>query len=309
MKNIDNDGSINLIVHNTINMKKELTFIKLGGSVITNKDIPMSLRADVLTRLVDEIAKAYQENHDEMFVIGHGQGSFAHVPAQEYKTMEGFVSENSRFGMAVVQDNAAQLNRIVVHEFIRRHLPAVSLYPSNTIVTKKRNAHSFCTDILEQYLELDMMPITGGDVIADYDQGCTIWSTEEVLAFFAEEFAKKGTKIKHIIHVTEVPGFLDVNGEVVDEITPSAWLEQKTAVKKTKGFDVTGGMSLKIEESLQLTNLGIESKIISGLEPNNLYNTLTNKNWLGTHIFASEKQTKKIEESPAVAPQFIYATN
>lgn len=289
-------------------MKKNITLIKLGGSIITNKDIPMSLRKDVLTRLVDEITRAYQKNKDELFIIGHGQGSFAHVPAQEYKTMDGFVSENSRFGMAVVQDNAAQLNRIVVHEFIKHHVPAVSLYPSNTIITKNRKPDSACTEILEQYLNSGMVPITGGDVIADRGQGCTIWSTEEVLAFFAQYLAKNNWQIKHIIHVTEVPGFLDHEGKLAEQITPAMWQQYQSAVKKTKGFDVTGGMSLKIEESLLLTQLGIESKIISGLEPNNLYNTIIDKNWTGTRIGKTLHQQKPIKE-PLSKSQFLQASN
>lgn len=289
-------------------MKKPITLIKLGGSIITNKDIPMSLRADVLTRLVDEIAKAYKEFPDELFVVGHGQGSFAHVPAQEFKTMDGFVAENSRFGMAVVQDNAAQLNRIVVHEFIRRHIPAVSLCPSNTFVTKSRKADSYCTEVIEQYLELGMMPITGGDVIADREQGCTIWSTEEVLAFFAQHFAKQHWPIKQIIHVTEVPGFLDQEGQLVEQIAPSMWQQYRSAVTKTKGFDVTGGMSLKIEESLLLTQLGIESKIISGLEVDNLYNALTNRDWKGTRI-ASALQKTDTPTQRTTEHQLLTATN
>lgn len=270
---------------------QSITLIKLGGSIVTNKDIPMSLREDVLTSLIDDIEKAYIEL-DELFVIGHGSGSYAHVPAHEYKTMRGFVNQDSRFGMAVVQDSAARLNRIVVHECIRHHLPAVSLYPSNSLVTRNRVADTFCTAILEQYLESGLIPVTCGDVIADRAQGCTIWSTEEVLAFFAQEFVMKGMKVKQIIHVTEVPGFLDQSGQLVSKITPDTWHEQRKAITRTKGFDVTGGMSLKIEESLKLLDFGIESKIISGLEKGNLYKTLTSKNWVGTLVANSEVFSK-----------------
>lgn len=244
----------------------------------------MSLRKAVLSRLVDEIARAYKEKNDELFIVGHGQGSFAHVPAQEYKTMHGFINDESKFGMAVVQDSAAQLNRIVVHEFIRHHIPAVSLYPSNSIVTKARKPHVFCTEVFEQYIKLGLFPITGGDVIADTQTGCTIWSTEEVLAFFAKEFVKKGWQIKQIIHVTEVDGFLNSQKKLVKEITKKNWAELKHALEKTKGFDVTGGMGLKVEESLSLAKIGISSRIISGLKKNNLYNALTDKNSIGTTI-------------------------
>lgn len=265
--------------------KIPVTLIKLGGSIITNKDTPMSLRQEVLSRLVEEVATAWKElSHEELLVVGHGQGSFAHVPAHKYGTMHGFKDEESRLGMAIVQDNAAQLNRIVVQEFIKHQIPAVSLNPSNCLVTKHREADSYCTDVFEEYIKQGLFPITGGDVIVDRGQGCTIWSTEEVLAFFAREFVEKGWNIKQIIHVTDVDGFLDENKHVVPAISADNWSELKKSLTKGKGVDVTGGMGLKVEESLSLAQIGISSKIISGLTPNNLYNTLIGENWIGTEI-------------------------
>ena len=84
-------------------MLKNLILIKLGGSVITDKEIPMSLRKNILTRLVGEIARAKQENPDQLLIVGHGQGSFAHVPASKYQTMAGFINEESLLGMAIVK--------------------------------------------------------------------------------------------------------------------------------------------------------------------------------------------------------------
>lgn len=265
-------------------MKKKVTLIKLGGSVITNKDIPMSLRKDVLSRLVEEIAEARKELPDTLFVVGHGQGSFGHVPAHQYKTMQGFINDESRYGMAVVQDTAAQLNRIVVHEFIRHDIPAVSLYPSNSLVTNNRVAENYCTDVFEEYIKQGLFPITSGDVIVDKKLGCTIWSAEEVLSFYAQQFADRGWQVEQIVHVTEVAGMLDHEKKLIYKVSEQNWPSLKTALTATKGFDVTGGMGLKIEESLRLVKKGILSKIISGLVEDNLYNTLTQKNWVGTQI-------------------------
>lgn len=265
-------------------MQKSVVLIKLGGAIITNKEMPMQLRPDVLNRLVKEIAKARRDRPDTLFVVGHGQGSFGHVPAGKYKTMQGFIHEDSRFGMAIVQDSAAQLNRLVVHAFLEEGIPAVSMYPSNSLVTKGRQVDSFCVEVFEEYIKQGMFPITGGDVIVDREQGCTIWSTEEVLAFFAQEFVKKGWNVGKIIHVTEVDGFYDLQGKIIDHLTAKTWPEFKSAVTSTKGFDVTGGMMTKIEESLNLVSQGIESNIISGLKKNNLYNVLTDGEWTGTRI-------------------------
>ena len=275
---------------------KSVTLVKLGGAVITNKEIPNTLREEVLNRLIAEIARAKKEK-EFCLVLGNGVGSYAHVPAARYKTMNGFIHEESRIGMAITQDSAAQINREVVHRCIEHELPAVTLAPSNSLVTKNRQADSYFTDVFEEYLRLDLLPVTHGDVIIDRQQGCTIWSTDKVFTFFAQQFHHHGWQVDEIIHVTEANGVWQMeNGEwvmdpakpgekvIYNKITPSMTDEVKASMSDTKGFDVTGGMWHKIEEALSLTELGIATRILSGLNANALYETLVGKAEHGTII-------------------------
>lgn len=256
---------------------KSITFIKLGGSVITNKEVPMMVRSRVLSRLVKEIAAA-QKKTGEMFVIGHGQGSFAHAPAMRYRTKEGFVSEDSKIGMAITQDSAAQLNRIVVKEFLSQDLPAVSYYMSNAMVTQSNKAKDYTAAVFLEYLEKGLLPITGGDVLVDAKQGCTIWSTETVLSHLIDVALEAGYSVNKIMHVTEVDGVLDAAGKVIPEITKKTREDVKKLIGQTKGFDVTGGMWHKIEESLSLADRGVTSMIVSGMAPQNVYTLLVGDN-------------------------------
>lgn len=265
--------------------KSSITFIKLGGSIITDKEQPKSLRIEILQRLIEEIVRAKKTLPNELFVIGHGAGSFAHPPAAKYKTMDGFINEESQLGMAKVQDAAAQLNRIVVEAFLNADQPAVTLAASNMFVTANRVAQTFCIDVCEEYLDKGLLPITSGDVLVDVTRGCTIWSSEEILAFWAKELVKKNWLVNQIIHVAEVPGFYDLDKEVVPHISSQTWPELQHALTTTKGFDVTGGMGLKVEESLRLAQIGIESRIISGLVPDTLYKALTHQPTIGTRIY------------------------
>ncbi len=263
---------------------KHITLVKLGGAVITNKDIPESLRSDVLTRLVEEIAGAKKEK-DFLLVLGNGAGSFAHVPAARYKTMDGFIHEESRMGMAITQDAAARLNRLVIAECLKHELPALTLAPSNSLVTNKKHADVSFAQVFEEYLKKGMLPVVYGDVIVDREQGCTIWSTDKVFTFFAREFEKQGWEVDQIVHVTEAEGvWKNEAKDVFTKITPDMKDEVKKAMVDTKGFDVTGGMWHKIEEALKLTELGIKSRIISGLQKDNLYKVLLGDETLGTTI-------------------------
>lgn len=265
-------------------MKKNITLIKLGGSIITNKEVPMLVREDVLKRLVEEIVRAQKET-GELFIVGHGQGSFAHAPALRYKTMDGFITAESPVGMAITQDSAAQLNRIVVKEFLAAGVPAVSCSFSNTLVTKGGEAAHWCSAVLEEYLAKGLFPITGGDVIVDSAQGCTIWSTEKVLGHIAAHFAHSPMyTVKKVIHVAEVAGVLDGTGAVIPEITSSNLEKVRSLITTTKGFDVTGGMAHKLEESMKLAIGGVKTGIVTGLEKGVVYSSLIGERIAGTEI-------------------------
>lgn len=254
--------------------------------MITNKEVPMMVRQHVLERLAREITRA-RSGSDDLYVIGHGQGSFAHAPALRYKTMDGFIRKDSVVGMAITQDSAAQLNRIVVKAFLAEQQPAVSFLFSNSLVTRSGKSQHFCAEVLDQYLEKGLLPITGGDVIVDSKQGCTIWSTEKVLAHLAEYYIhQKQFEVKRVIHVTEVEGVLAADGSIFEQVHSENFAEVAKLINGTKGFDVTGGMAHKLEESLDLAQQGVDSYILSGLKKNNLYNALIGSDWHGTKVSA-----------------------
>ena len=264
-----------------------LLLLKLGGAIITDKERPMTVRSDVLRRLVQEVARARQElGPDVWLIIGHGSGSFAHVPAKRYGTMDGFQDADGRLGMAIVQDAAAQLNRIVVEEFLHAAVPAVSLYPSNTVVLKDRQVLADFPTVGEAYLHQGLVPVTCGDVLVDTAQGCTIWSTEDVLAHWAKRALAARWRVLSVVHVTEVVGVLDAQGNLAPTVTPASWPSIEKAITETKGVDVTGGMGKKLVESLSLAKMGVHSKILSGLTENNLFQALVGEPWVGTTVHA-----------------------
>lgn len=266
---------------------KSVILIKLGGAVITDKSIPNTVRLEVLRRLIKEIKQA-QGKINETIILSHGAGSFAHVPAAQYGTIDGFRDDQSRLGMAIVQDSAAQLNRIVVSECLQQGLPAVSLCPSNSLVTDNKQADSFFSDVFREYIHQGMLPVAYGDVIVDRSIGCTIWSTDKVLSFFAQKFLEHNWQVKKIIHVTQVAGVYrdlhDPDQGIFERITPSNADEVKQSMGVTKGFDVTGGMWHKIDESLTMAKQGVETFILAGEEPRLLKNALMDGKLTGTRI-------------------------
>ncbi|HCC84506.1 MAG TPA: hypothetical protein DEP87_02390 [Candidatus Pacebacteria bacterium] len=286
-----------------------LILVKLGGSVITDKEQPNTLRPEVLKNLMSQIARARQTwsaaASDHQLVLAHGQGSFAHFPAKKYEITAGLHRPDSVYGLAEVLDAVHTLNQLVVHESVQQQLPAVSWLASQAIIARGREFDQSWLTVLRGYLERGLIPVTTGDMVLDEAQGCAVWSGEKVLNYLAQVLAKPDSsdggvniagkpqstpiakfQTERVIQVGEVAGVLDTTGAVIPSITPESWFKHQSAVTQTtRGVDVTGGMLQKVEESLELLKTtGIETWIMGGLEPNNLFNALVGNKWVGTKV-------------------------
>jgi len=60
----------------------ELVLLKLGGSLITEKNQANTAKHDLIQRLANEIKSALDARGDDLqLIIGHGAGSFGHIQA------------------------------------------------------------------------------------------------------------------------------------------------------------------------------------------------------------------------------------
>jgi hypothetical protein len=63
---------------------KNLVFLKLGGSLITDKNKPYTSRPDKFTQIAHEIKSALSRNPDLQLILGHGPGSFGHFAVKDH---------------------------------------------------------------------------------------------------------------------------------------------------------------------------------------------------------------------------------
>jgi len=73
-------------------MITETVFLKLGGSLLTDKTQSEAVRLHVVRRMAKEIADAMARKPQLRLIIGHGSGSFGHVAAARYGTRLGVKS-------------------------------------------------------------------------------------------------------------------------------------------------------------------------------------------------------------------------
>ncbi len=241
---------------------KNLILIKLGGSVITDKGKQYTARGEAIVYLAKEIKSALKVTKARV-IIGHGAGSFAHIPASIYKTKEGLINKNSLYGMCVTEEAARWLNGIVVKKFISSKLPVFPFSPASFLISDTKVYSTSYLDAVKNALKFGVIPVVYGDVIMDRKIGCTIFSTEKVLSLLANSL-RKDYKVR-MIYVTDVDGVYDDRGKIISVIKNNNFKKLRSSIIGAKGVDVTGGMLHKVEESLSLAKkTGIKTQIVNG---------------------------------------------
>lgn len=248
-------------------------FLKLGGSLITDKTKVERVRHDVLLRLVEEIAQARREDPALRLVLGQGSGSFGHVAAAKYDTRHGVADAVGWRGFAKVSDAAARLNRMVLTELLLADVPAVSLSPSASVGCVDGRIQTIAAHPVQAALEAGLVPVVYGDVAFDSVRGGTIVSTEEVMMALVGKI-----RPTWLLLAGETPGVFDLEEQVIPAISRANYAEIEAALGGSRGTDVTGGMASKVQSMLSLLKKfpQMSIRIFSGLEPGNLAKTLLN---------------------------------
>lgn len=267
-------------------LRSDLCFIKLGGSLITEKDRPHTPRPQVIARLSAEIASVRQANSDMQILLGHGSGSFGHVPARKYGTRQGVHSAEGWQGFAEVWKEANLLNRLVMDALAEAGLPVIAFPPSASIWVEGGQVRNWNLQPLQAALQAGLLPVIFGDVVFDCQWGGTILSTEDLFIYLADHL-----RPARILLAGIEPGVwadYPASTHYLSEITPDSYIEIRQSLGGSAAVDVTGGMLSKVEQSLELVARlpGLETLIFSGEEAGNLVSVLQGQR-LGTRIWSS----------------------
>lgn len=248
-----------------------LIYLKLGGSLITDKTGIEAVRTDVLTRLAAEIDAARTANPDLKLLLGHGSGSFGHVAAARFGTRQGVASPAQWAGFAQVSSTAARLNKLVVEALQDTHVPAITLQPSASVVCVDGRITQIAMQPLQSAIEANIVPVIYGDVAFDLSRGGTIISTEEIMMAVADALPPAW-----LLLAGETAGVLDQTGHIIPQITHRTLTAIADALGESRGTDVTGGMAAKVNSMLDLVDAHpqLQIRIFSGLVPGQLKDTL-----------------------------------
>ena len=254
----------------------ELVFLKLGGSLITDKLRLETPRTTVIERMAREIHNALAVRPDLSLVLGHGSGSYGHFAADRYKVHKGNL-EDWR-GYAETAAAAQRLNRLVVDALLGAGVPVVSLQPSASARCSAGELVELNLDPVTTLLDRGLVPVVYGDVALDSAQGCTILSTEQIFAYMARVLCPS-----RIIMAGEVAGVYsgdphrDTVVRLVPAVTARNYAQVEEMLSASFGVDVTGGMLTKVRSlfSLATEMPGLQVRIVTGRTPQLVERVLT----------------------------------
>jgi isopentenyl phosphate kinase len=270
---------------------QELVLVKLGGSLITDKRGDAVARHDVIERLAAEVAAARRQlaPQGQGILLGHGSGSFGHVAASRFGLGEGLCHDGERgdpAGVAVTQDQAAKLHRIVVNALLRAGERPFSIVPSSTFLADRGRVVRGFLDPLLGALAATLLPVVYGDVVVDRTLEASICSTEEAVGYLVGRLRRRGFRIRRLLWCGVTDGVYDREGRTIPRIDAANTARTLAAIGETDGTDVTGGMLLRVRTARRLAGHGVESRILNGTVAGQLTAGLLGEDVAGTHVVA-----------------------
>jgi isopentenyl phosphate kinase len=260
----------------------DLTIIKLGGSAITHKSLsPPQVKDKVLTRISKEIKVS-----DDQLIIVLGGGAHGHQAAQTYGFGDSKTSQERLLdGIPLIHHNMNILSMAVEDAMSNENIPAVIFSPFSFVTLNNRAITNFPTNIIEKALHSKFAIILHGDVCFDTSLGASILSGDTITAYLANKL-----NAKRVFIGTNVDGVYEDNPQYNPDAKHIPVVNSTNIDKVIKGAgtsittDVTGGMSRKIIELLDLAGKDIRIVIFNLLIPGRLKKLLVGEPTLCTEI-------------------------
>jgi len=250
-----------------------LTFIKWGGSLITDKATPYTVRTDVLERLADELAR-YWPVRDGGLVLGHGSGSFGHEAARTSGFAAAGHAPPSAEAFSAVHHAAARLHRNVMAALRAAGLPVVSFVPSSSLVATDGTPTPVPTDVIEHLLAQGALPVTYGDALVDRTQGSSIASTETLFRALIPALRAAGHPTVRALWFGDTDGLYDAAGATIPTVAAAEAPALLDSIGAPRGVDVTGGMAHRLQTVATLAAEGVPSVLANGRRPGTMYRLL-----------------------------------
>ena len=246
-------------------MKNNLALIKMGGSVATYKDRPVSANYSA----IEGFSKAISLIKEVPIILVHGGGSFGHYWSVKYNMHTKAELYDSR-GISMVHESMLALNQIIVKSMLEEGLAPYGISPTTLFADGKVNVTK--VNELVEYTRRGIVPVIFGDVVHLNEGRFSIVSGDSLMTSIATYLMPS-----RVIFTVNVDGIY----------------EDMTNKKLVKVLNFPGGMGRKISEAFEIARLGIDVNIVNGLNAERVFDILSGLEVEGTMIPAISPKGKK----------------
>ncbi len=248
-----------------------MILIKLGGSIITNKEKPLSARRKTIDNISNSLKKI-----KEPIIIVHGGGSYGHYWSVKYDMHTKGKKYDLR-GVSIVKNSMIELNKIILDSMLKNKLKPYCLPPTD-FMTGNKPIQKKVKEI-EKIAKSGLIPVTYGDALWYGQKKTFILSGDKIMTHIA-----KILKPRLCIFALNEDGlYSDLKSKkVIHELK-----KENPSITENK-IDVTGGMTRKVEESINISKNGMNVFFVNGNKPKRIEQAIKNKKFDGT-IFRGKR--------------------
>jgi len=247
---------------------KDVKILKIGGSVITNKDKYRSVNREAIVNIAKVLG-----DFPEPLILVHGAGSFGHNKSLEFGLdMPGKV-RGKEIEISIVINDVLSLNSIISDALAAEGFRGVSL-PTHAIYSN--NGPDL--DIIEEMLRNTFSPILYGDIIIQKGN-YRIISGDEIILDMARKF-----RPEEIIFATDVDGLYSSDPKEYSNAKFYRDVKASELNIKDKGKDATGSMTGKVEKIKLMLPFTRKVMIVNGMFPERLRKALNDEDTIGTVV-------------------------
>ena len=258
--------------------------IKLGGGLITDKGSMKKFDHVAVERVVDSLRSVSELGAS--IVLVHGAGSFGHLMAKKFGIADGLdisKEKSQRQAVREIRSDMKELNGLIIDKFRQVGLECTchppSIWATGTGPFFSGDVSNFERDPGEP------IPVTFGDVVdTDDESEFGILSGDDLMLRLSTEM-----EVTHCIFlIGDSEGVLSgppggADSGLITHLGP----DTRIMGEHNAEIDVTGGIGLKIERSLEIAKSVDEVWIIDGREPRRVLELLTSGETIGTKILSS----------------------
>jgi len=248
-----------------------MILIKLGGSIITNKEKPLSPRKTTIEKISKNLRKI-----SEPIIVVHGGGSYGHYWSVKYDmhTKEKKYDAN---GVSIVKNSMIDLNKLILNSFQSNKLNPYCLPPTDFMMGNKPIIKKIKE--IKKIAQSELTPVTYGDALWFGSNKTYILSGDKIMTHLA-----KILKPRLCIFALNEDGlYSDLKSKKLIKVID----KQKVNISENK-MDVTGGMTRKVEEAKKISNFGVNVFFVNGNKPERIVKAVKNREFQGT-LFRGKK--------------------